>query len=255
MRDAARPSRTETDRGAAERRSRNCSPALRGPAPASWAKTPARASYEAIASIPQGEERDRLFERVVEVAPGYGDYQVKTTRVIPVVVLHRTGPEPGAERVKGMGDWIVEVHDWLREQLAGLRVQFDALVDGTAESVSVGLPDPGLAEQLRTHCFEFCGALKRHHTGEDAAMFPVLAKQFPGLAPALTELGEQHAVVAGLQDEIGALVEGFVPGESDPARVRTELEELADRLEEHFAYEEQIIVKALNATAPAPVFA
>lgn len=212
-------------------------------------------TYEAIASIPQGEERDRLFEQVVEAAPGYGDYQVKTTRVIPVVVLHRTGPTPGAERVKGMGDWVVEVHDWLRKQLSELRVQFDALVDGTAESTLVELPKPRLAEQLRTHCFEFCGALRKHHTGEDAAVFPMLAKQFPGLAPALTELGEQHVVVAQLQDEIKALVEGFVPGESDPARVRDELAELAARLEKHFVYEERTIVKALNATAPAPAFA
>ncbi|MEO3874969.1 nitroreductase family deazaflavin-dependent oxidoreductase [Nonomuraea sp. B12E4] len=46
-------------------------------------------TYEAIASIPDGEERDELFAKVVEVAPGYGDYQARTTRVIPVVVLHR----------------------------------------------------------------------------------------------------------------------------------------------------------------------
>ncbi|WP_327296764.1 MULTISPECIES: nitroreductase family deazaflavin-dependent oxidoreductase [unclassified Streptomyces] len=49
-------------------------------------------TYEAIATVPQGEVRDRLFGKVVEVAPGYGDYQAKTTRVIPVVVLERVGP-------------------------------------------------------------------------------------------------------------------------------------------------------------------
>ncbi|WP_393060717.1 nitroreductase family deazaflavin-dependent oxidoreductase [Streptomyces sp. LN549] len=49
-------------------------------------------TYEAVATVPQGGERDRLFEKVVEVAPGYGEYQAKTTRVIPVVVLERVGP-------------------------------------------------------------------------------------------------------------------------------------------------------------------
>ncbi|MEU5373637.1 nitroreductase family deazaflavin-dependent oxidoreductase [Streptomyces sp. NPDC005951] len=49
-------------------------------------------TYEAAATVPQGEERDRLFEKVVEVAPGYADYQAKTTRVIPVVILERVGP-------------------------------------------------------------------------------------------------------------------------------------------------------------------
>jgi deazaflavin-dependent oxidoreductase (nitroreductase family) len=46
-------------------------------------------TYEAIAEIPEGEERDRIFEKVVAVAPGYADYQKQTTRVIPVVVLRR----------------------------------------------------------------------------------------------------------------------------------------------------------------------
>ncbi|MER5704776.1 nitroreductase family deazaflavin-dependent oxidoreductase [Micromonospora sp. NPDC002296] len=46
-------------------------------------------SYEAVAEAPTGEERDRLFAGAVQVAPGYGDYQAKTTRSIPVVVLRR----------------------------------------------------------------------------------------------------------------------------------------------------------------------
>jgi hypothetical protein len=40
----------------------------------------------------------------------------------------------------------------------------------------------------------------------------MLARQFPALAPALTKLGEEHAVVALLQDEIQQLVDGYVPG-------------------------------------------
>jgi hemerythrin-like domain-containing protein len=173
--------------------------------------------------------------------------------VIPVVVLHRVAPEPGAERVKGMGDWIAEVHDWLRKELGDLLRQVDDLVAG-AEPAAPERPKPNLAQQMRTHCMEFCGALKKHHTGEDIAMFPMLAKQFPVLAPALTELGEAHVVVARLQYEIQRLVDGFVPGESDPIQLRSELESLAGRLETHFEYEERTIVKTLNATAPAPNF-
>ncbi|WP_051124703.1 nitroreductase family deazaflavin-dependent oxidoreductase [Amycolatopsis benzoatilytica] len=59
--------------------------------------------YRAIAAVPQGKDYAELFAQVVAEAPGYGDYQAKTTRRIPVVVLHRIDPRAGEERVKGMG--------------------------------------------------------------------------------------------------------------------------------------------------------
>lgn len=34
-------------------------------------------------------ERDALFQKIVEIAPGFGEYQEKTTRIIPVVELLR----------------------------------------------------------------------------------------------------------------------------------------------------------------------
>jgi deazaflavin-dependent oxidoreductase (nitroreductase family) len=47
--------------------------------------------FEATASVPDRAERDALFAKVASAMPGFGDYQKKTTRVIPVVVLRRTG--------------------------------------------------------------------------------------------------------------------------------------------------------------------
>jgi deazaflavin-dependent oxidoreductase (nitroreductase family) len=46
-------------------------------------------TYEATAVVPQGEERDRIFDRVVERYPFFADHQAKVTRTIPVVVLRR----------------------------------------------------------------------------------------------------------------------------------------------------------------------
>jgi deazaflavin-dependent oxidoreductase (nitroreductase family) len=46
-------------------------------------------TYEAVASIPDGAERDALFARVVAGEPGFGDYQRQTRRRIPVIVLNR----------------------------------------------------------------------------------------------------------------------------------------------------------------------
>lgn len=41
------------------------------------------------AEVLQGAARDEAWERFKEAAPGFRDYEQKTTRVIPVVVLRR----------------------------------------------------------------------------------------------------------------------------------------------------------------------
>ena len=46
-------------------------------------------TFEATASVAEGAERARLFAKVVEGMPGFGDYQAKMQRQIPVVVLTR----------------------------------------------------------------------------------------------------------------------------------------------------------------------
>jgi deazaflavin-dependent oxidoreductase (nitroreductase family) len=46
-------------------------------------------SYEAIATPLKGDERDREFAAQAARVPAFGQYQEKTTRVIPVVALTR----------------------------------------------------------------------------------------------------------------------------------------------------------------------
>jgi deazaflavin-dependent oxidoreductase (nitroreductase family) len=43
------------------------------------------------AVVTSGEERDRLYRQQSELYPGFAEYQDKTTRQIPVVVLERAG--------------------------------------------------------------------------------------------------------------------------------------------------------------------
>jgi deazaflavin-dependent oxidoreductase (nitroreductase family) len=45
--------------------------------------------YQANAEITSEPERTRLFNKMVDVMPGFADYQQKTTRVIPVIKLTR----------------------------------------------------------------------------------------------------------------------------------------------------------------------
>jgi deazaflavin-dependent oxidoreductase (nitroreductase family) len=47
-------------------------------------------TIDVVASEASGEERDRLFRAQVERSPQFGEYQSKTDRVIPVVVLTPT---------------------------------------------------------------------------------------------------------------------------------------------------------------------
>jgi deazaflavin-dependent oxidoreductase (nitroreductase family) len=42
------------------------------------------------ARVAEGDERDSLWSRQKEIMPGFADYEVNTTRQIPVVVLERT---------------------------------------------------------------------------------------------------------------------------------------------------------------------
>ena len=45
--------------------------------------------FEGRARIAQGEERDRLWKVMTTVNPHYDDYQAKTDRKIPIIVLER----------------------------------------------------------------------------------------------------------------------------------------------------------------------
>jgi deazaflavin-dependent oxidoreductase (nitroreductase family) len=45
--------------------------------------------YQAKATVTAGAERDRLFKQQADLLPIFNDYQKKTTRRIPVIVLDR----------------------------------------------------------------------------------------------------------------------------------------------------------------------
>lgn len=126
------------------------------------------------------------------------------------------------------GNQLIEVHLWLREELAALR---EDLTAGTRP------------RELRAHCLTFCSALNRHHTGENDDAFGRLAGRFPELGPVLDELRRDHRLVDDALRRLRALLDGS----GDPVTVRTELDTLAALLETHFGYEERRIVSALNS--------
>lgn len=203
--------------------------------------------YQARATVLEGEERESVFAKACELSPGYADYQKNTDRVLPVVVLEPEYYEDG-RRARGLGQELTEIHDWLRGELAGLRRQVADFAAGRTDAVTPG--DVPVLQQLRDNCLSFCKALEVHHGGEDQGAFPVLESTFPGLAPTLAKLREEHKVVSRLRTEIAELVTELEPG--DPQGAQAKLEALIEELERHFAYEEATVVTALDALAFAP---
>lgn len=135
---------------------------------------------------------------------------------------------PPFDRAIAAGRQLIEIHDWLRDELAQLRT--------------------GRGSALTAHCVAFCAAVSRHHTSEDAGAFVELARTYPELRPVLDELIRDHAIVADLLRRVEALATDN--GGAD--RVQGELDGLAALLESHFTYEERKLTSALDALSPPP---
>ncbi|MGW5687634.1 hemerythrin domain-containing protein [Nonomuraea sp. NPDC003754] len=146
-------------------------------------------------------------------------------------------PTDPTGRLQAFGTQLIDVHSWLREELAALRDSLDAFLDG-------GDHRP---RELRAHCLTFCSALERHHTGEDRTAFPALAEEFPALRPVLAKLQEDHHLVADILRRIESLAADVGTDPADAQRVRRELDGLAAIVESHFAFEERQIIAALDA--------
>ncbi|MFC9705598.1 nitroreductase/quinone reductase family protein [Streptomyces sp. NPDC056943] len=201
--------------------------------------------FGATAVVTEGEERDRLYAEQADRDPGFAAYQAATDRIIPVVALHRVDFTDPA-RHRAIADHLVAVHAELRAELAALR---EGLGSATAEGAAgtAGRETPTLGHQLARHCLTFCGALHAHHHNEDGA-FDLLEHEFPELSDSLDRMREEHKVVARTVEEL----EELLASGAEPATLRAEVERLATRLEEHFAYEEEQLVPALTRTRAVP---
>ncbi|MFC9946490.1 nitroreductase/quinone reductase family protein [Streptomyces pratensis] len=203
-------------------------------------------TYAATAVPADGEERDRLYQAQCERDPAFSAYQAGTTRVIPVVALNRLDlSDP--ERNRALGAFLLRVHGELRGELATLRQDVDDYLARSAEPRGPVRAEPSLGRQLATHCLTFCNALHSHHISEESA-FTDFEKHFPGLAPAIAQLREEHrtvaTVLAGIETLLETLASRSAAGETEA--LRTELARLADDLEAHFDHEERHLLPTLT---------
>ncbi|MFJ3976245.1 nitroreductase/quinone reductase family protein [Streptomyces sp. NPDC090021] len=193
--------------------------------------------YEAVALPAAGARRDELFAQVVRAEPGYGEYQERTARVIPVVALQRTHEAPAPEEEGGIAGKLLSVHGWLRVQLAHVR---ELAADGAREAGARGDGVASIGLQLRQHCLAFCHALEFHHRSEDAGLFPYLEQQHPHMREFFRRLDAEHRVIARLQEE---LVRALGAREGFSERV----ERLSRELEGHLDREEAQLLPVLRA--------
>jgi iron-sulfur cluster repair protein YtfE (RIC family) len=149
------------------------------------------------------------------------------------------------ERVEALGEQLVEVHRWFRQELASVRAEVDAYLSGGAAATPAPGTPPDLGAELRRHCLTFCADLHGHHTGEDSLLFPLVEEERPDLAAVLGRLRREHQTVARIITDLEAVLADVEIAQ--PADVRARLEALSAELEAHLDYEEAQLVEALNA--------
>ncbi|WP_017593051.1 nitroreductase/quinone reductase family protein [Nocardiopsis potens] len=184
--------------------------------------------HRARAAVLEGEERDRLFARAVEADPGWGEYQARTSRVLPVVALTTVSVEP--PQVSG-GEFLAAAHAGIRRELELIRAE-------------VARSGPGaLGAQLRANCLALCRGVHAHHTGEDTMMFPALAERHPEIRPQLDRFAAEHEKVAAM---IAALKEAVSDPGGEGEAVLAEVDRLIADLGAHFDEEERWLTALLD---------
>jgi deazaflavin-dependent oxidoreductase (nitroreductase family) len=182
-------------------------------------------TYQGRAEPLQGAERDEVFARLTEADPGWGEYQSKTTRTIPVVALRQVAWGPS--NASSFGEMLKLIHGAFRRELALIRRE-------------VATSGPTLGAQLRINCLTLCQGLHIHHTHETDGMFPTLLARYPELAATITQLQSDHDKIALLLEDLQQLIS--TPA---PTSVIPEIDELIDALNDHLDREEVQLIPLL----------
>jgi alkanesulfonate monooxygenase SsuD/methylene tetrahydromethanopterin reductase-like flavin-dependent oxidoreductase (luciferase family) len=154
------------------------------------------------------------------------------------------------KRGRLVGQHLIEVHDMLRRELTELRDVLAQVRDG---AVSAGEARSALNEMalrqndwtLGAFCSRYCGVVTQHHSLEDDAVFPHLARSDRSLEPVIERLADEHLVIHdAIQNVDRALVDHINhPDEYGP--IQEAIDFLTDSLLSHLSYEEHEIVEPL----------
>jgi alkanesulfonate monooxygenase SsuD/methylene tetrahydromethanopterin reductase-like flavin-dependent oxidoreductase (luciferase family)/hemerythrin-like domain-containing protein len=151
---------------------------------------------------------------------------------------------------------LVEVHNYLRAELARLYEVLEQVAGGALEPAAArSLVNTMVMRQnnwtLGTFCESYCRLVTTHHTIEDTSMFPHLRSRDPGLSPVIDRLEEEHHAIAGVLDGVDrALVELVAAGAGEEAdhalsALRGAVDLVDDTMRSHLAWEESVLMEPL----------
>ncbi|HEX4215665.1 MAG TPA: LLM class flavin-dependent oxidoreductase [Candidatus Dormibacteraeota bacterium] len=148
------------------------------------------------------------------------------------------------------GEELIRVHDLLRSELTELRGILVQVREGAVSAAEArsALNEMALRQNdwtLGAFCSRYCTLVAQHHSLEDEAVFPYLARAERGLAPVVRRLSDEHLVIHdAIQDVDRALVRHLQhPEDFEP--IQEAIDFLTDALLSHLSYEEGELVEPL----------
>lgn len=162
------------------------------------------------------------------------------------MALGDTGPNTLLDELK----W---VHSLLRRDLRTCQALAAAVADGApAEEIQSeisSLRSSGPLFQVRINCLQYCRFVHGHHGAEDVALFPSVRRADPSLSGVVDRLESDHRAVSTLLDEVEVAARALnrVDPSADRQKLVDALQQLATRLLEHLAFEEESLAGVLGS--------
>jgi hypothetical protein len=146
---------------------------------------------------------------------------------------------------------LVAIHDHLRQELAQIRGAVGAVAEGVTSAAAARSMINELTMRqnywsLGAFCAGYCRILSIHHAIEDERMFTDLRRADGDLGPVLDRLSEEHEVIAALLTDLDDALVALVADPAALPRVRQAVDQLAEVLLSHLAYEEDELVEPIE---------
>jgi iron-sulfur cluster repair protein YtfE (RIC family) len=145
------------------------------------------------------------------------------------------------------------IHQMLRNELTECRelaadVASAAPADAVRERIAE-MREHSPLSSLRVNCLYHCRVVHMHHGIEDADMFPALRRSNPELGAVVDRLEADHRAISTLLDEVESSAQNLDDTSTSDRRTRlvTALRDLATRLLEHLAFEEENIAITMRS--------